>query len=715
MKLYAAHKRLDPDGNEVLQSVKDHLDGTAALASCFAAEFGAESHGKLVGLAHDIGKYSDGFQKRLQGGARVDHSTAGALECSAIGASLAALCVAGHHSGLPDFGSPADMAGDSTLVGRLKKMLPMKGVAYPGWEGSLPDTAKEPDLGQGLYTSFWCRMLYSCLVDADYLDTESFMQEGITSRGDYDSSNVLWERLNCYFKEWKVADTPLNRLRHGVLEDCICAASQDKGLFSLTVPTGGGKTLASLAFALCHSALHHCNRVIYVVPYTSIIEQNAAVFRTVLGSENVIEHHTQSESLGSDDLEGGERRSALAAENWDAPVIVTTAVQFFESLYSNRASKCRKLHNIANSVIVFDEAQMIPIGHLLPCVAAIGTLVSGFRCSAVLCTATQPFISDLLSQYAPQYQVREICSNRETLFQQLKRVQYTFTGKKTVAALKEELEKQKQVLCVVNTRKAAKELFDALPQEGAFHLSTLMYPVHRQLTLQTIRERLKRGEDCRVISTSLVEAGVDLDFPCVYRELSGLDSIVQAAGRCNREGRRPAADSHVIIFETERAAPPLLQVNIGAAKEALEGSNDPGNPETLSRYFNALRAFRGENIDQTQTIKHLTQGIHGCLLPFRTVAKAFHLINDETKTVYIPCEESAELIASLQSGNVDRRIYRAAGRYSVNIFNRHYAALLAAGDISELVPGSACLINHNLYDQNTGLSLQPEEGKAEFI
>ena len=715
MDFYAAHKRLDPNGHETLQSVEDHLNGTAALASRFAAAFGAELHGNLVGLAHDIGKYSDGFQKRLQGGPRVDHATAGALECSAVDAPLAALCVAGHHSGLSDFGSLADMAGDSTLIGRLKKMLPMRGTAYPGWQGSLPDTPKEPDIGQGFYTSLWCRMLYSCLVDADYLDTEHFMQEGVTLRGNYDSLGVLWDRLSCHFTKWKVANTPLNQLRHSVLEDCICAASQEKGLFSLTVPTGGGKTLSSLAFALHHAVLHHCDRVIYVVPYTSIIEQNAAVFRSVLGDKNVVEHHAQAEAPESDDLEAEEQHRALASENWDAPVIVTTAVQFFESLYANRASRCRKLHNIANSVIVFDEAQMIPIAHLLPCVAAIGTLVSGFHCSVVLCTATQPFITDLLAQYAPHYQVREICSKGEALFQQLKKVKYAFTGKKTIAALKEELAKQKQVLCIVNTRKTAKELYDALPQEGTFHLSTLMCPVHRHRTLQTIRERLRKKEVCRVVSTSLVEAGADLDFPRVFRELAGLDSVLQPAGRCNREGKRPVSESHVVVFELESTVPPLLQINIGAAKEALVGSSDPGDPITLSRYFNALRALRGEDIDRTQAVKHLTQGIHGCMLPFRTVAKAFHLIDDDTKTVYIPCEESADLIASIQRGDADRRTYRAAGQYSVNIYNQHYKALLDSGDIAEFLPESAILVNTKLYDQDTGLSLKPETGKAEFI
>lgn len=715
MRFYAAHKRLNPDGSEAFQSVEDHLNGTARLASQFAASFGAQEHGRLVGLAHDIGKYSEKFQKRLQGGPRVDHSTAGAWECSRINAPLAALCVAGHHTGLQDFGSPIDMEGDPTLIGRLKKMLSEQGVGYPGWKSSLPDTPREPELEQGFSVSLWCRMLYSCLVDADYLDTEHFIQEGTILRGDHESLETLWTRLRRFFEEWKVADTPLNRLRQGVLKDCISTAFQEKGLYSLTVPTGGGKTLASLAFALCHAVQHHCSRVIYVVPYTSIIEQNAAVFRSVLGNKNVIEHHAQAEAPESEDLVDGELRRALASENWDAPVVVTTAVQFFESLYANRASKCRKLHNIANSVILFDEAQMIPIGHLLPCVAAIGTLVSRFNCSAVLCTATQPFIADLLKQYAPLYSVREICSNSEALFQQLKRVQYSFAGTQALSSLAAELAEQTQVLCIVNARKTAKELFDALPREGTFHLSTLMYPAHRNQTLQTIRKLLFDGKPCRVIATSLVEAGVDLDFPCVYRELSGLDSIVQAAGRCNREGKRPATESRVIVFETERAAPPLLRVNIGAAKEALAASDDPGNSETLSRYFSALRALRGEDIDQTQAVKHLTEGISGCLIPIRTVAQAFHLIDNDTKTVYIPCAESEGLIASLQRGDADRKIYRAAGHYCVNIYSQHYEALLATGAIREFQPGCACLVNAKLYDQNSGLSLQPENGKAEFI
>lgn len=710
---FFAHK----NSNNEYQSVSDHLEGVAIRAAAFADCFGSKEHGYLAGIAHDIGKYSEGFQKRLEGGPKVDHSSAGALECAFVNQELVGMCVAGHHAGLPDFGNPkTDLPGDDTFIGRLKKAIPTRGKAYPGWLNSLPDTPPPPQFENNYALSLWVRMIYSCLVDADFLDTEAFMSDGKVKRGEYDTIESLRKKLSDYTSKWSEAKTELNILRNQIREDCINAGKSEKGLFSLTVPTGGGKTVSSLAFALEHALNHGMRRVIYVVPYTSIIEQNADVFREILGEGNIVEHHSEAECLCDENLSESQKRIMLATENWDAPVIVTTAVQFFESLFANKPSKCRKLHNIVNSVVVFDEAQNIPIGYLLPCMAAIGTLANHFGISALLCSATQPFVTDLLDQYAPNIPIREICGNVTEVFEKLDRVIYKNAGLCSMEDLAEKLSREQQVLCIVNARKTAKELFAMIPESGSYHLSTLMTPDHRRRVLSEVKSRLRCGLPCRVVSTSLIEAGVDIDFPTVFRELAGVDSIVQAAGRCNREGKKDRLSSVVTVFELDQRIPPMLKVNIGAAKESLRIEDGIGSTKTVERYFHSLRSLIGsENIDKTNAIGKLEKGSSGCLLPFKTVANEFHLIGQDTKTVYVPTEESKKWIEEIKNGYASRSTYRKAGRYAINIFEKHFTDLLKSGDIEELSPGSAVLVNAKQYDDKTGLSLDADYGRAEFI
>ncbi len=710
---YLAH--MAPDGRK--QTVREHLQGTASRSAAFASSFGAEEHGRLVGLAHDIGKYTSGFQKRLQGGKKVDHATAGAIECARMNHIYGACAVIGHHGGLPDMGNiNTDLPGDATCFGRLKKGL-SGGIEAYEMESVLPKSGVLPHYcNDNLAMSFWTRMLFSCLVDGDYLDTEAFMSNGKVCRPEYDSLAALLERLEKYIAPWQNPTTPLNRSRTAILRECMEAASRERGLFSLTVPTGGGKTIASLAFALRHAVELGLRRVIYVIPYTSIIEQNADVFRRILGENNVLEHHSGVLFDSDEDIPPEKRRLALAAENWDAPVIVTTAVQFFESMYANRPSQCRKLHNIANSVIIFDEAQMIPMVHLRPCVAAIAHLVRDFRCSGVLCTATQPFLNDLFAEFAPGLSVTELCPHPEQMVEQFRRVAFRQMGKcddETLAAL---LAAEHQVLCIVNSRKAAQELFALLPEEGRFHLSTLMYPAHRQKILAEIRRRLKNGELCRVVSTSLIEAGVDVDFPAVYREMAGLDSILQAAGRCNREGKRTAQSSIVTVFHREAPAPPLFQMNIGAAVEAMAGGDSLDRPDTISHYFRSLRAFVGSGVDKTHTVDALKQGISGCQMPFRTVAEHFRLIDNATKTIYLPLGEGAEPVRRILAGEASLADFRLAGRCSVAVYEQHFAALLRSGGLLPLGDGeSAVLSDLRLYDEQMGLSLEADSGYALFI
>ena len=721
---YYAHVRESANGNKKYQTVAQHLIGTAELCRGFAAAFGAEADGELAGLAHDIGKCTKGFQDRLlNGGPIVDHATAGMMACAMRGNPYVSACVEGHHGGLPDFGNmKTARKDDGTFYGRLLKGRDEQYLERCGESGvALPlPTASPAQKLDSLQASFWTRMFYSCLVDADFLDTERFMN-GERGRGGYDDIPTLLARLQAYIEPWQQPKTELNRLRCEILNTCLSAGSKPKGIYTLTVPTGGGKTVASLAFALRHAAEHRMQRVIYVIPYTSIIDQNAQVFRDILGSGNVLEHHSGVQFDLSDGAPAEDVRTALATENWDMPVVVTTAVQLFESMYAARSSRCRKLHNLANSVIIFDEAQMMPLPHLRPCVAAMASLAEQFRSTVVLCTATQPSLDDLLQTYAPSCPVTELCPQTAMLYDRFRRVTFRQAGTLSDEALAEQLSEQRQVLCIVNSRKAAQSVYALLPPDGSYHLSTLMIPAQRQALLVEIRERLRRDEPCRVVSTSLIEAGVDVDFPAVYRELAGLDSVMQAAGRCNREGKRPADESVVTIFERTELPPLLFQKTIEVAREALGGGRDIAEPETMARYFCILRDLTGDALDKQGVIKAFTQGIEGCEFPFRTVAEKFRLIDRNTYTVYIPYGEGAALLQRLQDGECSKGLYRKLGRYAVSVYDKHFQALYNAGalltarELPALDSDSAILTDLTLYSETMGLSLEPEAGKAEFI
>lgn len=713
MNMLLAHGATDehPEG----QSIEAHLKGTGELAETFAAEFGAAANGKLCGLAHDIGKYSDEFQLRLRGGKKVDHATAGAIECFKIKAAFEAVCVIGHHSGLPNVGhKDADTTESQTFFGR-KLRAEQGGIPdyRKNWNGhiALPQDYFRPS-GRGFATAFYIRMLYSCLVDADYIDTETFMN-GDAGRGNYEPLSALCDKLTAYISKWNNPTREIDMLRQKILNSCIEKASAPRGIFSLTVPTGGGKTVASMAFALNHAVANSMKRIIYVIPYTSIIEQNAKVFRDILGQENVVEHHSSVSYELSENADELEYRSALATENWDAPVIVTTAVQFFESLYANRSSKCRKLHNIANSVIIFDEAQMIPSNNLRPCVAAIAELVRAYNATAVLCTATQPAIDEMLLEYSKKESVVELCPDVDGMFEKFRRTSFEKEGRLTTDELVSRLESQQQVLCIVNTRKFAQEVYEALPSEGRFHLSTLMCPVHRKQKLDEIRERLKSGKTCRVVSTSLIEAGVDVDFPRVFREMAGLDSILQAAGRCNREGKRSAESSIVTVFESENKVNKLIAVNRDAAEETVRDWTQPNTTSTIERYFKAYRDFL-RNDDKSGVMTASEKGISGCGLPFEWIAKEFKLIDQNTFAVYIPIGEGKELVSRLREGERSRGLYRRAGMYSVSVYQNQFDSLINAGAAEPFGEDAAFLTDCSLYSDEKGLSTDVDGGSALF-
>lgn len=696
------------------QTILAHLQGTAKLAKEFARPFGGEDQAQLAGMAHDIGKYSSAFQKRLRGDPHmVDHTTAGAYECGRQGQIFAAFAVMGHHSGLPDGGTQADSPVDTTFWGRMKRRERGSLAPYSAWkeEVRLPMAAApayaQAGLAQGM---FFTRMLCSCLVDADYLDTEAFMT-GQARPSSLVSMEQLWSNLRQYISGWFPPHGALNEQRCAILERCIQNGESCRpGLFSLTVPTGGGKTVASLAFALAHARAYGLRRVIYVIPYTSIIEQTAEVFRKILGEDAVLEHHSNVlYDIGvGEEANAQTIRMVKATENWDMPVIVTTAVQFFESLYASRPSKCRKLHNIAGSVVIFDEAQMMPIPYLRPCVYSISQLVKNYGVSAVLCTATQPALGPIFHEFLPQQTIIELCPPNTYRWKVFRRVTFQKRGSLTWDELAAQLNDSRQVLCIVNTRKAAQVIYERLKGDGRFHLSTLMYPNHRKRQLDEIRRRLGEGLPCRVVSTSLIEAGVDVDFPAVWREEAGLDSILQAAGRCNREGKRSPAESVVSIFRGESRIPELFSMPIGAGRNIMMHHQDIASPEAIHDYFQQLLILKGKQAQDKQNILQLQED---GTLPFRTVAEQFRLIDVPTRTVYIPMEDGEMLVEQLRQGERSRSLFRQLGQYGVSIYEQHYRALEQAGDLEVLEDGSAVLWNIGLYSEQTGLSLTADDGK----
>lgn len=633
-----------------------HLLGTAKLAKQFAESFGAGSDAAFAGLLHDIGKCTAGFQARLHGGARVDHATAGAKAAFQKGNLPAAFAVAGHHGGLPDGGNHRDEPEEATLCGRVRR----DGSFDASVLGQLPLPPEEPPSWLGrdlLQNAFYTRMLYSCLVDADFQDTQNFMDGKMAPRGAHASIrnllDLVRERADSYLAA--AAQTPVSVHRNAALRACMeHGKAWPSGLYTLTVPTGGGKTFSSLTFALEQASAQQMDRVIYVIPYTSIIDQTASVFSELLGEENVLAHDAGAEyqTAEPEEMTPAQYRKLLASENWDAPVVVTTAVQFFESLYSNRSSRCRKLHNIANSVVIFDEAQTIPNDYLMPCLSAITQLVQFYHTTAVLCTATQPAFTPLLKELAPAITIREICPHTTEMYAALRRTTLVDLGELGQEELCARLRRHAQMLCVVNRRSTAQNLYDRLPPEGRYCLTTLLCAADRKAQIAQIRARLKDGLPCRVVSTSLIEAGVDVDFPTAYREDSGLDSLLQTAGRCNREGRRSADQSFVYRF---------------------------------------------------------------CLLPFAQIADRFHLIETSTRTVYLPVEEGAVLCRRLQAGEINRPLLRRLGQYSVDCYEPQFRALDQTGALTLLPDGAAILTDLSKYNRETGLELNLETGIGIYI
>lgn len=694
--------RITEDKRE--QTQKEHAEGVGERCAAFCEPFGAKELGYYTGLIHDFPKYSDAAQNRLHGGSKVDHSTGGALLCLERGQLPSAFADMGHHTGLPDIGSKGDSSSEKTFCGRMNKVLSNKIPNFDAWkeEFSLPDELPPSPVDENnpLELMFFTRMLFSALVDADRLDAEAF-SVGDKLRTPCLSLETLNKKFDAYAddKKWFTPTTPLNKNRSAILSQCLQQGSTAApGLFTLTVPTGGGKTAASLAFALRHAKAHGMKRIIYVIPYINIIEQTAGILQEMFGRENVLEHHSGITYDGSDNPDAVTNRLEAATENWDMPIIVTTAVQFFESLFSYRASQCRKLHNISESVVIFDEAQMIPVSYLRPCLYAISQLVKQYKVSAVLCTATQPSVGSIFQEFLPNNSMTELCPKGTYDPDVFRRVTYRNIGKTEEKDLVYQIKDHPQVLCIVNRLDTALKLYNLLPKEDTFYLTTFMYPEHRKRVIREIRERLKNNLPCRVVSTSLIEAGVDLDFPAVFRELAGIDSVIQAAGRCNREGKRSYLDSIVTIFELEGNVSQMFEVSISAAIATLRNYTDLNDSAAIDFYFHELLDM------QDLDVKKILPYMQNYPMNFRNVDKKFKLVENTRQTVYIPAGEGKGLIERVRLGEVSRRVFRKLGQYGATVDQKRYNHLLENGDIEILVGDIAVLKDIELYSEKTGLA-----------
>lgn len=673
------------------QDLIEHLANVASLASQFAAGFGASGLAHWTGLWHDAGKFHPAFQSYLTNPVTPrgpDHKAAGTLLALKHAEPLAFL-VAGHHGGLQNRdtlktwlaerkGVSATAEALAIACAELQSIQPATALTLPAWVSSKTET------------EFFLRMLFSALTDADFLDTERHFEpdRSVMRQGKNSLANLL-DRFDANQSSLSGRQPDrVNLLRHEVYQACLKAAESPPGFFRLTVPTGGGKTRSSLAFALRHALQHGMCRVIVGIPYTSIIEQTASVFRDILGDGSVIEHHSAIVEADPENPTSAEVQRRLASENWDAPVVVTTTVQLFESFFSNKPSRCRKLHNIAKSVLILDEVQMLPTELLQPILDVLRQLVAHCGVTVVLCTATQPALQEH-SYFRGLRDIREIVPDPIRLFTGLKRVRYEWAkggGKVTWQDVASEMRKQSQALAVVNTKGDAIALLDALDDPEALHLSTLMCGAHRFDTLNEVRVRLQNGTPCRLVSTQVVEAGVDLDFPLVLRALGPLDRIVQAAGRCNREGKLPGL-GRVLIFEPDQKRLPSAAYRTGTALAAqlLRPGFDFDHPGAYEQYFRLL--YQAVNLDP-KNIQELRKGF--C---FEEVSRRFHMIEDDAAPVVVrPPGDNHKARVEALLGELSHRktgsrnLYRALQPFLVNVRSRLIPTYQKEGLVREILP-----------------------------
>lgn len=723
-ELYAHITQAKEDNAEQrTQSLEDHSRNVGELASQFAAEFGCGDIARVMGLLHDKGKEQAEWQKYIQGvtgyNKKYAHIKQGPNHAY-VGASivqkqypllapLIAQPIAGHHRGLYDY---------CDYIEETKGNVPHDIT----WDAPIPySLPKFPKL-EHYDLHHLVRMLFSCLVDADSLETEAFVDsEQSKLRGCHISIEELLRKLDEHLQNLREqsADSVVNRVRNYVQEQCVKESEGDVGFYSLTVPTGGGKTLASVLWALHHAVRNHLHRIIIAIPYTSIIVQTAATLKSIFGDENVLEHHS---NINPEDIKDGElcERLQLATENWDYPIIVTTNVQFFESLFSNKRSDCRKLHNIVKSVVILDEVQTLPLGFYKPIVHSLDTLKRVFGSSILFTTASLPILCGRIEGTNPMVSfdalqgVHEIIPKEALLHEKLRRVNLAFLNDaKSYDEIAKEITTHRQVLCIVNTRRDAKEIFDRLPNEGIrLHLSRMMCPAHVTATIQQVKEALKdrRNEPIRVVATQLIEAGVDIDFPIVFRQETGLDSILQAAGRCNREGKRDVCTTYVFSLGKEHPLPPGYITHANNARLGMGVGHDWFSPEAMACYFQQMHS-RTASFDTAQ----MQEMLYKPECEFEEAANHFRLIDDQTTSVIINWNGSMDLYNKLSLQGPSYTLMKKLAQYSVSIRKCDFQQLQSIGAIEEPFENIYAITNPNFYKESTGLTLDNQWLEETFI
>ncbi len=696
--------------DRAIQDNDTHMRGVAERAAQFASEFGMGEWGRVMGMLHDKGKEKNAFQQHIlketglepRAVVRGDYSHAyvGALIAKQLFPKYYRMidnALMGHHRGLYDDGDrekvQESILPNDVVVDRINADL------------SVPKITEKKDVHHLL------RMLYSCLVDADYLDTEAFVQpEQSKKRGGHVSLVDLESKLEAYLRGLKdnAAHTDVNKVRDDVQKYCLDGCNGPQGYYSLTVPTGGGKTLASILWAVKHAIKNNQRRVIIAIPYTSIITQTASVLRRVFGEENVLEHHSNVDYSKMDNCDVAKRQQ-LATENWDYPIVVTTNVQLFESLFSNKPSTCRKLHNIVKSVLILDEVQTLPREYLQPIVDSLDTLVRVFGVSVLFTTASQPVLSGHLQGTNPFVSfnglpsIKELIPRGANLHEKLRRVELKYDDvKKDYDDIAAEMVEKTRVLCIVNTRNDAKEIYTRLPKGGSlFHLSRMMCPGHIGEVIARIKDVLKQEPSTivRVVATQLIEAGVDIDFPVVLRQESGLDSILQAAGRCNREGTLKCGETRV--FCLDKPLPPGYISDANNARLNMKGEYDWFSPEAMEAYFLQLYS-RASTFDKPE----IAQLLYKSDMQFETAASVFHLIDDTTIPVIVNWKNSMELVERLKREGVSYPLMKKLSQYTVNVRERDLKILYGAGAIEEILEGVYTLCDAGYYDGEVGLRVE---------
>lgn len=708
---YISHLKFDESTQRWnIQTNVNHSNGVAQLAKAFAHEFDMDSFGQIEGLLHDKGKEQLGFQNYIQGitGYNMDityqktcHAFVGALLSKKLFPQVYPLIsypIMGHHAGLPDF---------DNFEETMKKNIPN--------DVAIEELKIQPQTNTQLRTykqdiHHIIRMLYSCLVDADFLDTESFMNEDNANlRGNKSELKDLLPLLERKLQEFKNSQpSAVNQIRAQIQEQCIKSSEEDKsGFFSLTVPTGGGKTISSIVWAIHHAIKYGKKRIIIAIPYTSIITQTAQTLREIFGEENVLEHHSNTDP---DRIQDKKRalEMKLATENWDYPIIVTTNVELFESMFSNKPSSCRKLHNICNSVLILDEVQTLPLEYLQPIVDSLKTYQRIFGTTVLFTTASLPALKGEIRHGSKQEaalhgieDIKEIIPESFRLHEKLRRVNLHFDNEcSSYDEIAKRLSKYDKVLCIVNTRKDAMEIFTRLPKEGlTIHLSRMMCSQHIRETIDNIKKSLLDNNQkiIRVVTTQLIEAGVDIDFPIVFRQEAGLDSILQAAGRCNREGKLGISDSYV--FRLNKPLPPGYISNAANAQKNLPKDMDWFAPQTMIQYFIQLYS-RTATFDKADINDYLYKPIDFC---FEKAAKNFKLIEDNSISVIVNYKNSTDLIAELKNRGINYGIMKKLGQYSVNIHEKDFKKLNEAGLIEETIEGIYFMPDREQYNEKLGL------------